>query len=153
VFDNLNQIARVDLSLKRRQNNGLQPAPSLGSGFEDIAVDDKDGRVFCLVEALEDFDGLLHGFVAEYDSAGHFQSCTRLHTGFQDENKGYEGLEHVWRGGREYLYALREGNHSKVAGTGGGRIEVFVRARDGVWAKSHSINLPKKARLEDYAAL
>jgi hypothetical protein len=36
VFDNLNQVARVDLSLKRRRSNGLQPAPSLGIGFEDL---------------------------------------------------------------------------------------------------------------------
>src|SRR5579872_973735 len=95
IFDNFNQIARVDLSLKRRKANGLQPAPSLGSGFEDIAIDDKTGRVFCLIEALEDFDGVLRGFVVEYDAEGHFQSCTRLHTRFEKENKGFEGLDHV----------------------------------------------------------
>src|SRR5260221_10545195 len=75
IFDNLNQFARIDLSLKRRPDNGLMPAPSLGSGFEDIAIDDKTGRMFCLIEALEDFDGRLRGFVAEYDSAGHFLGC------------------------------------------------------------------------------
>src|SRR5262245_47233430 len=70
VFDNLNQVARIDLSLKRRASNRLLPAPSLGSGFEDIAIDYRHGRVFCLIEAMEDFDGLLRGFVAEYDRAG-----------------------------------------------------------------------------------
>lgn len=153
VFDNLNQLARIDLSLKRSPRNGLLPAPSLGSGFEDIAVDDDDGRIFCLVETLEDFDGVLRGFVAEYDSQGHFQSCTRLHTRFEKENKGFEGLEHVWRGRREYLYALREGRHGKSRRHGGGRIEVFVRARDWSWTESHSIKLPRKAKFEDYAAL
>ena len=29
VFDNLNQVARIDLSLKRRGSNVLLPAPSL----------------------------------------------------------------------------------------------------------------------------
>jgi hypothetical protein len=46
VFDNLNQIARVDLSLKPRRGNGFIPAPSLGLGFEDITVDERAGRVF-----------------------------------------------------------------------------------------------------------
>lgn len=153
IFDNLNQIARIDLTLKRRQSNGLLPAPSLGSGFEDIAIDDRDGRVFCLIEALEDFDGVLRGFVAEYDSTGHYQSCTRLHTRFEKENKGFEGLAHVWHRRREYLYALREGNHGKGRRHGGGRIDVCVRARDGSWQESHLIRLPKKAEFEDYAAL
>src|SRR5262245_37993484 len=59
VFDNLNQIARVDLSLKRGSRNGFLPAPSLGLGFEDITIDDRDGHTFCLIESLEDFDGTL----------------------------------------------------------------------------------------------
>lgn len=153
IFDNLNQIARIDLSLKRRKTNGLQHAPSLGSGFEDVAIDDREGRIFCLIESLEDFDGILRGFVVEYDSEGRFDRCTRLHTKFEKENKGFEGLEHVWHGRREHLYALREGNHAKGRRRGGGRIDVFVRARDGSWDESHEIVLPKKAAFEDYAAL
>jgi hypothetical protein len=153
VFDNLNQIARIDLSFKRRRSNGLAPAPSLGVGFEDITIDEKSGRVFCLIEALEDFDGDLRGFVAEYDSVGQFVRCTRLHTRFEKENKGFEGLEHVWRGRREHLYALREGNHGKGAQHGGGRVDVFARSRDGGWEAVNSIRLPKKADFDDYAAL
>src|SRR4029078_12148515 len=84
VFDNLNQVARIDLSLKRRRSNALLPAPSLGSGFEDIAVDGRHGRAFCLIETVEDSDGVLRGFVAEYDKAGTFVRCTRLHTKFQN---------------------------------------------------------------------
>ena len=151
VFDNLNQVARIDLSLKRRASNRLLPAPSLGSGFEDIAVNSRHGRVFCLIEAMEDFDGLLRGFVAEYDRAAHFLRCTRLHSRFQEENKGFEGLAHAWRGGREYLYALCESNLGRPAG--GGRIDVFIRARDGDWKASHRIRLPKQAKFKDYAAL
>jgi len=153
VFDNLNQIAHIDLSLKRRASNTLTPAPSLGIGFEDIAVDDQSGGTFCLIEALEDADGLFRGFVAEYDPEGSFVRCTRLATTFAKENKGYEGLEHVWRGRREYLYALREGNHGKGRRHGGGCVDVFSRARDGSWEAIHSIRLPKKADFEDYAAL
>jgi hypothetical protein len=148
VFDNLNQVARIDLSLKRQPKNALLPAPSLGSGFEDICIDHRDRKVFCLVESVEDFDGLLRGFVAEYDHDGHFIRCTRLPSPLAKHNKGFEGLDHRWRGGREFLYALSEASHN-----GKGRIEVFVRARGGEWKASHRIPLPKQAEFEDYAAL
>jgi len=49
VFDNLNQVARIDLSLKRQARNALLPSPSLGSGFEDICIDHRNRKVFCLV--------------------------------------------------------------------------------------------------------
>ena len=58
VFDNLNQVARIDLSLKRRASNRLLPAPSLGSGFEDIAIDHRYGRAFCLIELQAPTDAL-----------------------------------------------------------------------------------------------
>lgn len=153
IFDNLNYIARIDLSLEERDRNGLYPAPSLGSGFEDIAVDVKHGRAFCLIEALEDFDGVLRGFVAEYDREGHFLRCTQLDTRFKTANKGFEGLAHGWLGDREYVYALCEGNRGTAAKRGGGRIDVFVRAPDGGWEASHRLRLPKEAEFEDYAAL
>jgi hypothetical protein len=153
VFDNLNQVARIDLSLKRRRSNVLRPAPSLGLGFEDITVDFRNGRAFCLIETLEDCDGMLRSFVCEYDKAGSFVRCTRLRTQFQSANKGFEGLAHLWRAGREYLYALCEGNLGTSAKRGGGRIDVFVRTPDGDWNDSHQIRLPKQAEFEDYAAL
>jgi hypothetical protein len=148
VFDNLNQVARIDLSLRRHPSNALLPAPSLGSGFEDVCIDHRSGRVFCLVESVEDFDGRLRGYVAEYDRGGHFIRCPRLPAHLEKQNKGFEGLAHLWRGGREYLYALCEAEYK-----GRGRIEVFVRARGGEWEISHSIRLPKNSEFEDYAAL
>src|SRR5689334_6152787 len=67
VFDSLNQIACLDISLKRSRHNRIRLAPSLGAGFEDIAVDARLGATFGLIESVEDFDGVLRGFVAEYD--------------------------------------------------------------------------------------
>ena len=149
VFDNLNHVARIDLSLKPQPSNALLPAPSLGLGFEDIGIDERNRRVFCLVESVEDDDGLLRGFVAEYDEEGRFIHCSRLPARLAKANKGFEGLEHVWRGGREYLYALYEA----APNPGKACIEVFARARDGAWNPSHRIQLPKKAEFEDHAAL
>jgi hypothetical protein len=153
IFDNLNYIASIDVSFKNRNRNGLLPAPSLGSGFEDIAVDNKQGRVFCLIEALENFDGGLRGFVTEYTRDATFIRCSQLHRRFQRANKGFEGLAHVRRGGREYLYALCEGNVGRAAKRGGGRVDVFVRARNGGWETSHRLRLPQQAEFKDYAAL
>ena len=39
IFDSLNLIARIDLSFKHGKRNKLFPAPSIGEGFEDIAID------------------------------------------------------------------------------------------------------------------
>jgi hypothetical protein len=153
VFDNRHQVGRVDLSLEPRETNRLIPAPSLGPGFEDVAVDDAGGRVYCLVEALEDVDGKLRGFVAEYSTAGRFVRCTPLATTFEHENKGFEGLAHVRLGGREYLFALCEGNLGTRARRGGGRVDAFTRSADGGWTLSHRIRLPKSGEFEDYAAL
>jgi hypothetical protein len=153
VFDNLNWVARIDLSLEASDRNALLPAPSLGSGFEDIAIDQKRRKVFCLVESVEDFDGHLRGFVSEYDIDGKFLKSTRLHTRFEKANKGFEGLAHVWRGQEEWLYALCEGNLGTSAKRGGGRIDVFARHEDENWEGLHQIKLPKQAEFEDYSAL
>jgi hypothetical protein len=152
-FDNLNKVARIDISLRRGSRNRLYPTPSLGLGFEDIATDLEHGRVFCLIETLEDFDGALHGFVAEYDLRGRFIRCEKLDTRFERQNKGFEGLAYVRRKGREHLYALWESNVGKGAKRGGGRIDVFERKRDGSWKAFREIYLPKEADFEDYAAL
>ena len=153
VFDNLNWVARIDLSLANSPRNELLPAPSLGPGFEDIAIDKDQQKVFCLVESVEDFDGHLRGFIAEYDIDGKYLRCTRLHTRFEKANKGFEGLAHLRRGKEEWLYALCEGNLGTSAKRGGGRIDAFVRGIDGSWEGSHQIKLPKQAEFEDYSAL
>lgn len=152
AFDNLNQIARIDLSLKRSLHNGIWLTPSLGSGFEDIATDATRRSTFGLIESVEDCDGALRGFVAEYDCDGRLLQCTRLPGRFRKENKGVEGLAHVRHNGREHLYTLRKAN--VVAGRSSrGHIDVYVRAGNGPWQESHSITLPAEARFKDYSAL
>jgi hypothetical protein len=151
VFDNLNQIASVDVSLKGSPHNALWPAPSLGAGFEDVATDRRSGSTFALIECVQDTDGSLRGFVAEYDRHRRLRQCARLSGRFEKANKGFEGLAHARYQGREYLYALREANW-RSSGPRRGRIDVFVRTR-GIWKESHRIALPKEARFEDYSAL
>ena len=151
AFDNLNQIARIDVSLKYSKRNGFWRAPSLGAGFEEIATDRVRRSTFALIEAVEDLDGVLRGFIAEYDDQRRLRDCTPLPGQFRKENKGFEGLAHVRHKGREYLYALREAN-SRTMGRRG-RIDVYLRDRSGAWNASHRISLPDQARFKDYSAL
>ena len=151
VFDSLNQIARIDVSLKRSRRNAVWHAPSVGAGFEDIAADAL-GSAFGLIESVEDLDGMFRGFVAEYDRNGGLRQCTRLPGQLQKANKGFEGLAHVRHKGREYLYALREAN-LRTSGAYGGRIDVLARSAGGAWQASHRIALPGEARFKDYSAL
>ena len=153
IFDNLNLIARIDLSLKPAKRNRLIPAPSIGEGFEDIAIDHDGKRVFCIIETMADTDGKYRGFVSEYDDQGRLQRCERLETAFTSPNKGFEGLAFLRRGGKQILFAMCEGNLCTDAKTGGGRIQAFTRTREGSWKWSHQVELPKSAEFEDYAGI
>jgi hypothetical protein len=153
VFDNLNQVARIDLSLEPRKTNRMFSVPSPGRGFEDIAIDPTGGRVLCLIEALRDGDGRFRGFVVEIDARGRFIRCGSLSPTFESENKGFEGITHIRRAGREYLFALREGSGRGKAGRAGAHIDAFVPRPDGGWEFSHTVRLPKTAGFEDHAAI
>ena len=153
IFDSLNLIARIDLSFKHGKRNQLFPAPSIGEGFEDIAIDHEGKQVFCVIETMEDTDGKYRGFVSEYDPEGRIQRCERLETVFTSPNKGFEGLAFLRRGGKQILYAMCEGNLCTNAKTGGGRIQAFTRTREGSWKWSHEVKLPKSAEFEDYAGI
>ena len=61
IFDSLNLIARIDLSLQPGERNRLFAAPSLGEGFEDIAIDREGKRAYCVIETMEDTDGKYRG--------------------------------------------------------------------------------------------
>ena len=153
IFDSLNLVGKIDPSLKPSASNQLIPARSICSGFEDITYDPRERRFFLIIEAEEDTDGKYRAFVVEYDHEFRFQRCTRLSTTFDKQNKGFEGLAHLWRGEKEYLLALCEGNLCTGATKGGGRVQVFERTQEKNWQWSHEVALPMAAEFEDYAAI
>jgi uncharacterized protein YjiK len=153
IFDSLNSIGKIDPSLKPSASNQLIPAHSIGSGFEDITYDPRERRFYLIIEAEEDTDGKYRAFVVEYDQNFRFQRCTRLSTTFEEKNKGFEGLAHLWHGDKEYLLALCEGNLCTAATTGGGRVQVFERTQEKNWRWSHEVALPMAAEFKDYAAV
>jgi hypothetical protein len=72
---------------------------------------------------------------------------------FQRQNKGFEGVGHLRRGDKEYLVGLWEDTVDQDDKKGFGRLYVFLREDDGVWAKPREIDLPPTAQFEDYAAI
>ena len=153
AFDNLNRLASIHTSLEDPSSNRLVDAPSPGPGFEDIAFDSAERRFHLLVEAMRDADGASRARVVELDEDLTFRGCSVLDRPFECENRGFEGLEHVRLGEREFLWALCEGNLCSDARAGGGRIHVFERAADESWTWSHELALPAAARFEDYSAI
>lgn len=153
IFDSLNLVGKLDPSLKSSQSNRMIPVLSPGTGFEDITYDPQAQRFYLIIEAEEDTDGKYRSFVVEYDKDFRFQRCTRLSTTFESQNKGFEGVAHLWRGKKEYLLAMCEGNLCTAATEGGGRIQVFERTKEENWKWSHEVALPQEAEFEDYAAI
>ncbi len=153
VFDNTPHVARLNPSLKPDKKNELIRTISPSEGFESIAWDPDAGRFFLLVEALEDSDGKHRGYVVEYDRNFVFQRCSRLDKNFKNKNKGFEGVAHHRHGGRECLWALCEGNLCRHKAKGGGRIQVFTRARDENWSFEEEIKLPGSAEFKVYSAI
>ena len=153
IFDSLNLVGKVDPTLKKNPENRLIGCLSPCTGFEDITYDFHAQRFYLIIEAAEDTDGKFRSFIIEYDKDFKFQRCTRLSTTFETENKGFEGVAHLWRGDKEYLLAMCEGNLCTAATEGGGRIQVFERTQEENWKWSKEVALPASAEFEDYAAI
>ena len=153
IFDNRNQVGRVDLSLKSKDENRLIPVLNVGVGFEDITFDPRNQRYYLIIEALKDGNKNYHGLVSEYDSEFRFRRCTLLDPPFKKRNKGFEGVEHFWRDGIEHLAGLCEDSAGRNGSGGTGRVYLFRREADGTWSKPRQIDLPSSAKFIDYAAI
>lgn len=153
IFDSLNLVGMVDPTLKKNPANRLIGCLSPGTGFEDITYDARAQRFYLIIEAEEDTDGKFRSFILEYDKDFRFQRATRLSTIFESQNKGFEGVAHLWRGDKEYLLAMCEGNLCTAATEGGGRIQVFERTQEENWKWMKEAALPLSAEFEDYAAI
>ncbi len=94
------------------------------------------------------------GLVAEYKRDFTFCSCTQLDVAFPKQNKGFEGVVHIWRGDNEYLVGLWEDTlEEDDDGKGTGLLHLFQKTTDGMWARKLDVELPSTAQFEDYAAI
>ena len=147
VFDNFPKIARIKSDLTRGKAKEIWANKNgKGSGFEDIAYDKQNKRFYTVVEALETTGKKFKGKIHTFDTNFRLLHKNWVNVKFESENKGFEGLEHVRRGKKDYVLALCEGNKCRGGKQGktpgGGRIHVVQK--DGEqWIKIHTINLPK----------
>jgi uncharacterized protein YjiK len=153
IFDNRNEVGRVDLTLEPRDSNRLIPVLNVGTGFEDITYDPQNERFYLIIEALKDTNGDYRGLVSEYDKDFTFRRCSPLQPAFKRKNKGFEGVGYLRRGDMEYLVGLWEEAVGPNGNKGVGRLYLFPRATDGSWAKPREIHLPSTAQFSDYAAI
>lgn len=157
IFDNLNKVAVIDVSLKPHDSNRMISVLNMGKGFEDITYDPRKERFYLMIEALQDNNGDFQGLVSEYQPDFTFRCCTQLNVTFSDPNKGFEGVGHLWRGDDEYLVGLWEDalNKEEDSSKGTGLLRVFEKTSEGMWkwAKPLDVELPGTAQFEDYAAI
>jgi len=156
VFDNLAQMARVDLSLEPgAPATTLIGLPGTGLGFEGIAWDQEERRFYVLVESLKHPKGH-RSMVEVYDEGLALVDRHWGQTPLAGKNKGGEGIAHLRRDGEEYLLGLCEGNNcqagKKGSKPGGGRIHVYMETPEG-WVHRDTIKLPKRLLFEDYSGL
>ena len=153
VFDNLNRVARLDVSLTDPGSTRLIDAPGPGAGYEDIARDAERGGYFLLVEALRDPGGASRGRVVELDARLEYRSSSALDFEFRCQNRGFEGLVHRREDGEEVLWALCEGHLCRDETKGGGRVQVFSRTDGGAWRHARELALPGSLPFEDFSAI
>lgn len=157
IFDNVPHLARIDRALTA----GGRPAalirqPDGPVGYEDIARDPADGRLFLLIEAVRHGSGAWLAQVHELDRELRPVATRWLDFPLDRPNKGLEGLSCVRRHGRTHLLGLCEGNRCRGGEDGrrpgGGRVHVFVEG-SGRWEREHTIRLPESLRFTDYSSI
>lgn len=156
VLDNLQKIGRIPF---QRRPVSLKAGDFVGrlshTGYEDLAYDRVEGRLFLLREAVAT-KGVFQSDVVEWNARFAAVRSGRLDFAFKNANKGFEGLACIHRRGALWLLAICEGNHcrcgKKGRTPGGGRIQVFARdtAR---WVWHHELSLPEDVPFEDYSGL
>lgn len=156
VFDNFSKIAKISTKLEKGKTkfswlneNGDK------HGFEAIAYDKEHKTFYAVVEALER-NGKYQPKIYEFNNTFSSQGNHWVKVKFDGDGKGLEGLEHIQRGGQDYLLGLCEGNFceggDKGKQGGGGRIRVLEKSGKH-WIKVATIKLPKSLNFEDYASI
>jgi hypothetical protein len=158
IFDNIPHIACVgaELSAAAVANHVIEQDRGHRRGFEDIAYDSQNGRLYVLIESLPCGRAKFMAAVQEYDINLGYLGTAWLDFPLDRPNKGLEGLTCVHRQGQTYLLGLCEGNRGKggAAGRvpGGGRIQVFQRGRHH-WDRVGKIRLPETVLFVDYSGI
>lgn len=155
VFDNSQRVASMALSLKRSSSKLEKVADGKPEGLEGLTYDPASERFWAITEAAKR-KGEWRGRLWSLDEDYKRRDDRWLEPKLAGDGKGFEGLAHVARGGRDYLLALYEGNHGadgeKGRERGNGRIALFERRKNSTPLRE-TIALPAKAAFEDYSGI
>ena len=143
ALDNTRRIARIPRTLTGAASwidlAGRAP------GFEDLTYGERSRRFFLLVESTRSGKGYASA-IDEYDSDWVFRGRALIEGGLESSNKGYEGLDCIGWGGKEYLLAIRERGRRDPG--------VSVLRRDGDrWRVAADIDLLRAAHFSDFSAV
>jgi hypothetical protein len=156
VFDDHAQVARLSNDLQPANGNGLFGLSKAKWGFEGISYNEAKQRFYLLVEARRHKSGNYQAIVVEYnyDFKHVKQRCVDFT--FKSDNKGFEAIAYVNRGGVDYLLALCEGNNCqcgrKGRTPGRGRVQLFAKKRER-WKHAETISLPPSLPFVDYSGM
>jgi hypothetical protein len=156
VFDDRSQIARLSSDLQPGPINGVFGADHAKYGFEGITYNSVKGRYYLLVEARKHAKGCYKAGIVEYDEDFNYVKQRPADFTFNSNNKGFEAIAHVQRGGKDFLLALCEGNLCKCGAKGrtpgGGRVQLFEKKRK-CWRHVRAIQLPAHLPFADYSGM
>jgi hypothetical protein len=156
VFDNHTSVARLSEELVPHPMNGLFGMARVDGGYEGITYNADKNRYYLLVESRKQKSGRYRAELVEYDDALSYVQSRPLDFEFKTDNKGFEAVCHVRRGGQDYVLALCEGNKcksgSKGRQPGGGRVQLFEKKKKR-WSHVDTVKLPKSVLFEDYSGM
>ena len=144
AFDNRYKIGKIKSTLPiNSSDNSLLSTGSGSSNFEGITYDNNGTPNFFVVEECVHNGSVYQPRVREYDASMNYQSDKWVDYYFTSatNNKAFEGIAWVYRGGEDYLLGLVEGT---------GKIAV-VKKTSGHWILVDSITLPSSVTFTDYS--
>ena len=145
--DNIYKIAKIKstLPINSSQNSLLSTgAPGSGSsGFEGITYDSHGTVNWFVVQESVQNGSVYQPRINEYDGSMNYQdrAWADYYFNSSNNNKAFEGIAWVYRGGEDYLLGLVEGT---------GKIAV-IKKTSGDWVLVDSITLPSNVTFTDYS--
>lgn len=152
VFDNYNEIARIDFNLKKAELLGDNDK---NIGYEGITFNSVDNEFYLVEEALKN-DGAFNARLRIMSDNFTLKNKKWFKYNFQSKNKGFEGITFVIKENKYYILALCEGNDCESGSVskihGAGRIKVFMK-KQNKFKYIASIRLPNKLPFIDYSGM
>ncbi|XZF13512.1 hypothetical protein ACTHGU_17165 [Chitinophagaceae bacterium MMS25-I14] len=142
--DNRYKIAKIKMSLPENSNdNTLLSSGSGDSNFEGITYDNNNTPNFFVVEESVKNGSSYQPRIREYDGSMNYQNSMWADYYFtsSNNNKAFEGIAWVFRGGDDYILGLVEGT---------GKIPVLKKT-SSQWQKVAEITLPSSVTFNDYS--